>query len=163
MANYVSTIANRGYFYVPHTVKKIEGCDTINRRFTEKHYTSIDTSIFNIVVQGMEKSVNEGGTSNGANLKSRGIIVCGKTGTAQNPHGQEDHSIFISFAPKDNPKIAIAVYVENGGFGATYAVPIATLLEEKYLTDSISRPWLEQYLLKARINYNYPIKTTANE
>jgi penicillin-binding protein 2 len=72
-------------------------------------------------------------------------VVCGKTGTAQNPHGK-DHSIFIAFAPKENPKIAIAVYVENAGFGATWAAPIASLMIEKYLTDTITRPWIEQHV-----------------
>jgi len=79
-----------------------------------------------------------------------GLDICGKTGTAQNPHGA-DHSIFIAFAPKDNPKIAIAVYVENAGFGATYAAPIASLMIEKYLKDTISRPYLEQYILNTNL------------
>ena len=78
------------------------------------------------------------------------IRICGKTGTSQNPHGA-DHSVFFAFAPKDDPKIAIAVYVENAGFGATWAAPIASLMIEKYLKDSISRPYLEEYLLKANL------------
>ena len=82
------------------------------------------------------------------------LDICGKTGTAQNPHG-EDHSIFIAFAPKDNPKIAIAVYVENAGFGATYAAPIASLMIEKYLKDSISRPYLEEYILNTNLMLNH--------
>lgn len=81
-----------------------------------------------------------------------GIIVCGKTGTAQNA-GVEDHSIFIAFAPKDNPKIALSVYVENGGFGANFAVPVASLMIEKYLKDTISRAWLEDYVKSYKINY----------
>lgn len=103
----------------------------------------------------MERAVNGpgGGTAWIANLNNVNIIVCGKTGTAENPHG-EDHSIFIAFAPKVNPKIAIAVYVENAGFGATYAAPVASLMMEKYLTDSITRPWLEQHLINAKLKYN---------
>ena len=80
------------------------------------------------------------------------ITVCGKTGTAQNPHG-EDHSIFIGFAPKDNPKIALAVYVENGGWGSTWAVPIASLMIEKYLNDTIERDWLEKKIVEGVIEY----------
>jgi penicillin-binding protein 2 len=80
------------------------------------------------------------------------VTVCGKTGTAQNPHG-EDHSIFIGFAPRDNPKIAIAVYVENGGWGSTWAVPIASLMIEKYLNDTIKRDWLEEKIMNGIIEY----------
>ena len=94
----------------------------------------------------MERVVNgpNGGTANNAAVP--GLDICGKTGTAQNPHGLEDNSIFIAFAPKKHPKIAISVYVEYGGFGANYAAPIASLMIEKYLTDSISRPWVVDYL-----------------
>ena len=99
----------------------------------------------------MWRGVNKDGTCQGAYLK--GYDVCGKTGTAQNPKG-EDHSTFISFAPRNNPKIAIAVYVEHGGFGATMAVPIASLIEEKYLTDTICRPELVAQVKKAKIDYS---------
>jgi penicillin-binding protein 2 len=152
MANMVSTIANRGYYYLPHTVKNIQGGPPIDMKYTTKHNTLVPTEHFNLVVKGMEMAVNGpgGGTAIGAAIPD--IIVCGKTGTAQNPHG-EDHSIFIAFAPKDNPKIAIAVYVENAGFGATYAAPIASLLIEKYLKDTVSRPWLEERLLNANLKY----------
>jgi penicillin-binding protein 2 len=155
LANVACAIANRGYYYVPHVVKQIEGIDTIDQRFTKKNQTLINTEYFNTVVDGMYMAVNGpgGGTATGAAVK--GLDVCGKTGTAQNPHG-EDHSIFIAFAPKDNPKIAISVYIENGGFGATIAVPLARLMIEKYLTDSISLPYYEQYLETKKINY--PVK-----
>ncbi len=145
-----ATIANRGYYIIPHTIKKIQNIDTINDRFTQKNYTAFDTSFFRPIVEGMEMAVNgpDGGTAAIASLPN--IRICGKTGTAQNPHGQEDHSIFIAFAPKDNPKIAISVYVENGGFGATYAAPIASLMIEKYITDTISRPWLEAIYIKLK-------------
>ena len=96
------------------------------------------------------KDANVGGTSMLARLE--GLDVCGKTGTAENPRGR-DHSTFLSFAPKDNPKIAISVYVENGGFGASAALPIASLLEEYYLTDTIRRPALLDYVRNMTINY----------
>jgi len=141
LANMTSIIANRGYYYIPHVVKGIEGHE-IDKRFKEKHYVSIDQSHFNTVVQGMRMSAT-GGTSRIADIP--GLEVCGKTGTAQNPTGtKKDHSVFVGFAPMNNPKIAIAVYVENAGFGATYAAPIASLMMEKYLKDSVSRPALEE-------------------
>ena len=115
-----------------------------------KHFTSIDSKYFDIVVEGMENAVEGGSGSTARIAKIKGVVVCGKTGTAQNPHG-DDHSIFIAFAPKDNPQIAISVYVENGGFGATWAAPIASLMIEKYLTDTISRPWLEEYILNGNL------------
>jgi len=146
MANMAVIMANRGYYYNPHFVKKIEG-EKLPKTFTTKNYTMVDTSYFPIIVNGMEKVVNEaGGTARRAKIDS--ITVCGKTGTAQNPHG-EDHSIFMAFAPKNNPKIAIAVYVENAGFGGTWAAPIASLMIEKYLTDSISNIRKEQRILEA--------------
>jgi penicillin-binding protein 2 len=152
LANLAATIANRGFYFIPHTVRKIEGLDTIESRFTNKHFTAFDSTYFNVVVHGMELAVNgpNGGTANGAEVP--GIIVCGKTGTAQNA-GVEDHSIFIAFAPKDNPKIALSVYVENGGFGANFAVPVASLLIEKYLKDTVNRAWLEDYVKSYKINY----------
>ena len=101
-----------------------------------------------IVREGMFRVVNGAGTA--THVKIDGINVAGKTGTAQNPHG-EDHSVFIAFAPKDNPKIAIAVYVENAGFGGTWAAPIASLMMEKYLTDSISNKIKEQRILEANL------------
>jgi penicillin-binding protein 2 len=152
MANMAATIANRGYYYTPHIVKGIEGQDTISSRFSVKHSPDIDPRYFDIIVQGMQQAVNlPGGTAVVAALPN--IIVCGKTGTAQNPHGN-DHSIFIAFAPRDTPRIAISVYVENAGFGATYAGRIATLMIEKYLTDTITRPWIEDYLQNVVIDYS---------
>ena len=137
MANLAAIIANRGYFYTPHFLKQIDKTDTIPVIFTVKNEVGIREKYFNPVIDGMYGVVNEpGGTARRA-LINDSIIVCGKTGTAQNPHGA-DHSVFIAFAPKDNPKIAIAVYVENAGFGGTWAAPIASLMIEKYLTDSIS-------------------------
>lgn len=150
LANLAAIVANRGYYYIPHIVKRIEGRDSLDRRFYERHYTMVDARHFEPIVEGMWRGVNVGGTSTGARLE--GLDVCGKTGTAQNPHGR-DHSTFLSFAPKDNPRIAISVYVENGGFGATSALPIASLLEEFYLTDTIRRPALLEYVKNMKIHY----------
>lgn len=152
MANLVSAIANKGYYYTPHIVKDIEGNDEIDQKFYEKHYTTIDSSWYKYVIDGMDLAVNAPpGSGNTARIAAiPDIRVCGKTGTSQNPHGA-DHSVFFAFAPKDDPKIAIAVYVENAGFGATWAAPIASLMIEKYLKDSISRPNLEEYLLNANL------------
>lgn len=150
MANLAAIVANRGYYYIPHIVKQVEGRDSLDRRFYEKHYTKVDPKHFEPIVEGMWRGVNVGGTSTTARLE--GLDVCGKTGTAQNPHGR-DHSTFLSFAPKDNPKIAISVYVENGGFGASAALPIASLIEEYYLTDTIRRPYMLDYVKNMNIYY----------
>lgn len=147
IANLAALISNRGYYYTPHVVKKIEGIDTIRSIYTTPHYATIDSGYFEVVVNGMEKAVNEsGGTATW--IRHRDIIICGKTGTAENPHG-EDHSVFMAFAPKDDPKIAISVYVEYGKWGTSYAAPIASLMIEKYLTDSIApyRKWIEKRML----------------
>jgi penicillin-binding protein 2 len=151
MANMTAAIANRGYYYTPHIIKKIEN-DSIESRFKTKIYTEIDSSYFDIVIKGMQEVVEnkELGTSNIAKMDD--VTVCGKTGTAQNPHG-EDHSIFIGFAPKDKPKIALAVYVENGGWGSTWAVPIGSLMIEKYINDTISRQYLEERIVNGEIEY----------
>lgn len=152
MANLAAIVANRGYYYVPHLIKHIEGQDSIDRRFYERHYTMVDSVNFVPIIDGMWRSVNVSGTSRKAYLE--GLDVCGKTGTAQNPG--VDHSTFLSFAPKDNPKIAISVYVEHGGFGSAIAVPIASLIEELYLTDTIKRPQMVEDVMNFRPNYtNY--------
>lgn len=150
MANLVSIIANRGYYYIPHVVKRAEGSETIDERFLVKQLTPFDSIHYITIVEGMDKAVNGGYGSTARNARITGIRMCGKTGTAENPHG-EDHSIFMAFAPKDNPQIAIAVYVENGGFGATWAAPIASLMIEKYLKDSISMTWYEKRILEANL------------
>ena len=143
MANMTAAIANRGYFYTPHIVKSVGEDHVIDKRFTTKHQIDIDPANFEEIVQGMEEAVKSG---TAASVKLKDIIICGKTGTAQNPHGA-NHSVFIAFAPKDNPKIAIAVFVENAGFGATYAAPVASLMIEKYLKGEISNKALEQRIL----------------
>jgi penicillin-binding protein 2 len=147
-ANLVTIIANKGWYYTPHIVKAIGGNanDSLLERFKVKHYTKItDTAVYNVVIEGMAKAV-ESGTAGG--LKIDSIPYCAKTGTAQNPHGK-DHSVFVAFAPKDNPKIAIGILIENAGFGATWAGPIARLVMEKYLKGHITRPDLETRMLEA--------------
>lgn len=154
LANMTAAIANRGFYYRPHLVKAIDG-QPITNRFTEKQMTTINREYFIPVVDGMEMVFQQGGTGYRSRLDS--LSMCGKTGTAQNPHG-EDHSIFICFAPKDNPKIALAVFVENGGGGSKYAAPMASLMVEKYLRDTISRPAFEQFILDANLITNPPQK-----
>ena len=153
MANMTAAIANRGFYYTPHIVKAVGHEGKIDPKFTLKHTINIDTAHFESVILGMEGAVGgmAGATARVAAIK--GIAVCGKTGTAQNPHGK-DHSVFIAFAPKDDPKIAIAVYVENAGFGATYAAPVASLMIEKYLRDSISNKAMEQRILELNLEEN---------
>lgn len=132
IANLGATIANRGYFYTPHVVKKVKG-EQLEAKFREKHYTKASRRAYEYIVAGMRRAVT-GGTCRAADRAD--YEVCGKTGTAQN-HGQ-DHSIFMGFAPMSNPKIAIAVYVENGGFGADYGVPIGALMMEQYIKGKLS-------------------------
>ena len=145
IANLAAIMANRGWYKVPHIVRSSE------ERFTEKHYTMVDTAHFEKVIPGMWQAVNAGwgagGTASAAAVP--GLDICGKTGTAQNPHGA-DNSVFICFAPKDNPKIAVVGYVEGGGWGGSTSCPIASLLVEKYLTGEISRPELEERMLNLR-------------
>lgn len=154
MANMAATIANRGHYYIPHVVKRVHNRDSIDRRFYEPHNTKVESQYFEPIVEGMYRAVNKpGGTAQNARVD--GLEICGKTGTAQNPHGA-DHSTFMSFAPRNNPKIAISVYIENGRFGATIASPIASLITELYLTDTIKRPALVDYVKNMQINYpNY--------
>lgn len=147
MANMTATIANKGFYYTPHLARSIEGEEEIDESFTEAHFTTIDSANFNPIIDGMELAVNGEKGSTARIARIRDITVCGKTGTAENPHGA-DHSIFIAFAPKENPEIAIAVYVENKGFGSTYAAPIASLMIEKYISGEVKRSWLEQHVLQ---------------
>lgn len=146
IANLCATIANRGWFYTPHVVKQIAD-STIDAKYHKKHAPKIRREYYEDVAKGMRMAVL-GGTCRLANLP--GIEVAGKTGTAQNPHGK-DHSAFIGFAPYTNPKIAVCVYVENAGFGATYGVPIGSLIIEKYLNGEISpaRKGIEERMLNS--------------
>ena len=161
MANLAAIFANKGWYYDPHVVRAIGHPDSVQARYKQKHVTTVDPKWYDLIHEGMRRVVEEpGGTARGARVK--GISIAGKTGTAENPHGK-DHAVFIAFAPIEDPKIAIAVYVENSGFGGTWAAPIASLLIEQYLTDSISRPdivkkMLEADLIAAEKDYVKPIK-----
>ncbi len=152
MANLAAIVANRGYYYIPHVVRSVEGRDSLDMRFYQKHYTKVDTKYFEPVVEGMWRAVHRDGTARVAYVE--GLDICGKTGTAQNPHGR-DHSTFLSFAPRNNPRIAVSVYVEHGIWGATVAAPVASLIIEKYLTGEVSRPELVEQVKQLNLNYSY--------
>ncbi len=149
MANMAAIIANKGYYYPPHLVKAIGNENNLIKEFRTKKVTKIDPKYFDIVQDAMLE-VFEGAHGTARWAKLEGIHICGKTGTAQNPHGK-DHSMFIAFAPKDNPVIAMAVIVENAGYGSTWAAPIASLMIEKYINDTISRPEVEKRILDAEL------------
>ena len=158
LANMMSAVANEGYYYTPHIIKKIKG-EKIDTKFTTKHVTTIDKKYFPPMIQGLFDVYNHG---TAYALRVEGIDICGKTGTAENfakidgvRTKMQDHSIFVAFAPKDNPKIAIAVLVENGGFGATIAGPIASLMIEKYLRRKITRTDLETRVLNISLQGRY--------
>ena len=158
LANMMATIANEGHYYTPHIIKKIEG-HKIDEKFTTKHETTIDKKHFKPIISGLFDVYNLG---TARSLRVEGIDICGKTGTAENfakiggvRVKMEDHSIFVAFAPKDNPKIAIAVMVENGGYGATIAGPIASLMIEKYLRQKITRVDLEKRILATSLQSRY--------
>lgn len=136
MANIMAIIANKGWYYNPHLIKAIGDKAYVKKEYTTKNFVGIDSSYFEVVIDGMQQVVDRG-TAYYAKIND--IAMCGKTGTAQNPHGK-DHSVFVAFAPRENPKIAIAVVVENAGFGSTWAAPMASILIEKYLKDTVSRP-----------------------
>lgn len=155
IANLGATIANRGWFITPHVVKQIQ--DTVMPpQYLERRYPTVEQRWFEPIAEGMRMAVT-GGTCRKANLPD--IAVAGKTGTAQNPHGN-DHSAFMGFAPYDDPQIAIAVYVENGGWGADYGVPIGSLVMEKYLKGEIAadRKYMEEQMLNSTIHYAAPKK-----
>lgn len=136
MCNLACVIANKGWYVPPHTVKQIGLGNPPRHDFLVRYDTGIDSTYFNVVANAMEKVMQPGGTAWRAAPKN--IVVCGKTGTVQNPGGKKDHAVFICYAPKENPKIAVAVYTENAGFGGTWSAPVATLMVEKYLTDTIA-------------------------
>jgi penicillin-binding protein 2 len=142
MANIMAIIANRGYYIKPHLVKAIGKNKVIKKEYVKKNYVDVDARHFEPVIDGMQDAVN---APWGTAIQSRidGIVMCGKTGTVQNPRGK-NHSVFIGFAPRDNPKIAIAVIVENAGYGSTYAAPIASYIAEQYLKGEVSKYKLAQ-------------------
>ena len=149
MANIAAIIANKGWYYTPHFVKSI-GTKGPLPQYKIRKKTMVGLKHFGPVIEGMRRVVNEnGGTARSARLDE--IVICGKTGTVQNPHG-EDHSVFIAFAPMDNPKIAIAVFIENAGYGGTWAAPIASLMIEKYLTRKIKDEEKEKRILDAKLS-----------
>ena len=137
MANIMAIVANRGFYFRPHLIKAIGDQKIVKEEFTEKVFAGVDAKFYEPVIEGMSQAVNQGGT--GAASRINGIEMCGKTGTVQNPHG-DNHAVFFAFAPRENPKIAIAVFVENAGYGGTWAAPIASMLVEKYLKDTITLP-----------------------
>jgi len=147
MANLAAIFANKGWYYDPHVVRAVGHPDSLQQKYLQKHMTGVDPKWYDYIQEGMRRVVEEpGGTARNARIE--GITVCGKTGTAENPHGQ-DHAVFVCFAPMQDPKIAMAVYVENSGFGGTWAAPIASLLIEQYLTDTIKRPEVVKRMLEA--------------
>ena len=149
-ANVVAIIANRGYYYIPHIIKGIDNNYNVAKldRFKVKQFPLVtDTMVYWHVINGMAGTI-ENGTA--AAVKIKDITMCAKTGTAQNPHGK-DHSVFVAFAPREHPKIAIAVLVENAGFGAEWAAPIASLMVEKYLKGFITRPEMENKMLEGNL------------
>ncbi|MBN2681176.1 MAG: penicillin-binding protein 2 [Bacteroidales bacterium] len=150
LANMTAAIANNGYYYIPHIIREISGDETIDKKYYKKQFTSISKEHFQPIIDGMYLAVNGGAGSTAGLAIIEDIDLCGKTGTAQNPQG-ENHSVFVAFAPKDNPKIAIAVFIENAGYGGTWAAPMASLIVEKYLKGYIpeNRKWLETRVLEA--------------
>jgi penicillin-binding protein 2 len=148
MAHTMAIFANKGKYYAPHLVRSIGVTGQKKMKYREPHQIPIDAKHFDVVQEAMQKVVDMGTATAYGKIDS--LVVCGKTGTAQNPHGK-DHAVFVCFAPRENPKIAIAVVVENAGFGGVWAAPVASLMIEKYLRGSTKRPELEKRLIEARI------------
>jgi len=149
MANLAAIFANKGYYYAPHLIKAVDGDPTkIPAKYQVRHEVGVDAHHFDLIQDAMAEALY--GTANRAIIQD--LVIAGKTGTAQNPHG-EDHSVFVAFAPKDNPKIAIAVYVENAGWGGRAAASTASLMIEKYIKGQITRPALEEYVLAGNFIY----------
>ena len=156
MANFATAIANRGYYVKPHFVKRVDN-KSINN--TDKNYTTIDKENFEIVIDGMVDVVDRG-TARIA--KINGISVAGKTGTVENfilieneKKQLTDHSTFIAFAPAEDPKIVVSVFIENGYWGSRWAAPIASLIIEKYLKEDVGRKWLENRMVNGSLTDEY--------
>jgi penicillin-binding protein 2 len=147
LANLAAIISNKGWFYTPHVIRAIGSKDSLNAAYNTKRRVLVDSRYFDVVIEGMADVVT-GGTGTIAKIDS--VTMCGKTGTAQNPHGK-NHSIFIAFAPIDNPKIAISVVCENAGYGAAWAAPIASLMIEKYLKHQVNRKDLEERMINSNL------------
>ncbi|MBS1651252.1 MAG: penicillin-binding protein 2 [Bacteroidetes bacterium] len=147
MANVIAIIANKGFYYTPHCIKGVSDSKQLDKKFKEKHLVGVQKEeCYKNVIDGMQKCFEPGGT--GFASKIPGIIACGKTGTAENPHGKS-HAVFQAFAPREQPKIAIACLVENAGWGGVWAAPVVSLMIEKYLTGKITRPDLEKRIMAA--------------
>lgn len=166
LANVMCAVANEGYYYTPHIIKKIEGKE-IDKSFVQKKQTTIDKQHFKPVIEGLAEVYRTGTASR---LQIPDITICGKTGTVENKaivDGEavklQDHSVFLAFAPKENPKIVIAVFIENGSWGASWAGPIASLMIEKYLKDKITRTDLEKRMLEGDLSANYVLKDIAEK
>jgi len=144
MANVICVIANREYYYTPHIIKAVGNAKDTNTKYSDKIFCSVPGQYFLPVIDGMQKVLEPGGTAPSSKIKD--IVICGKTGTAQNPHGK-NHAVFYAFAPRENPKIAIACVVENAGNGGDFAAPIVSLMIEKYIKGHITRPELEKKML----------------
>jgi penicillin-binding protein 2 len=147
LANVAAIIANRGHYVTPHIVKAIGTQENLNKPMMKRHQTTVDPAHYDPVIRGM-RDVVLAGTARNAHMEH--IAVCGKTGTAQNPHGA-NHSLFIAYAPMENPKIAIAVIVENSGYGSTWASPIASLMIEKFISGEITRPEMETRMKNGKL------------
>ena len=151
LANIAATIANEGYYYPPHLIRAFGDSTAIPEKMTTRMETGIESRHFKVIKAGM-KSVFEGGAGTARGSRIPGITAGGKTGTAQNPHG-DNHSIFIAFAPVEDPEIAVSIIIENGGYGSTWAAPIASLMMEKYIRGYTERPAVEERMMKGVINY----------
>jgi penicillin-binding protein 2 len=160
MANVVAIVANRGYYITPHCVKGVGKEKFLDEKYKEKHYTAVTKrEYYENVIDGMEKCFNQpGGTAYHARVP--GVLACGKTGTAENPHGKS-HAVFMAFAPRENPKIAIACLIQNAGFGGTWSAPIVSLMIEKYMTGKISRPEYEKRIKDVDLIRGKNLLTTA--
>lgn len=151
MANFTAVIANQGYFYTPHIVKEINGKPIKDSTYTKRNYTKVDKKHFPYMIEGMKEVITQG---TGRGILTQKFTQAGKTGTSQVPNGQ-DHSIFVLFAPVENPKIAIAVTIENGYWGSRWAAPIASLIAEKYITDTIERTYLKKRMIEGDLRDEY--------
>lgn len=157
MANLMAIVANRGFYYRPHLIKAIGENKVVKPEYTEKIYAGVESRFYEPVIEGLSRVVNQpGGTA--YSVKIDGIEMCGKTGTVQNPHGN-NHAVFFAFAPRENPKIAIAVFVENAGYGGSVAGPIASMIVEKYLRDTVTLPkYLQDRIFNMNLN---PLRNNA--
>jgi penicillin-binding protein 2 len=166
LANATAAIANQGYFYTPHMVKSINKQKITDANYTVPKYTTIDKKYFQPIIDGMEEVFR---TGTGKYYPLKGVDICGKTGTVENfivVEGKkkqlEDHSILVAFAPKENPKIVLAVFIENGGYGSTFAAPITSLMIEKYLKGTVERKWIEKMILERDL-YPYYLESLKPE